>query len=125
MFEGSEDKSGQCTGQGVFQYRRLDLLQVRLSHQGNLKIDPDLFHNHPMIQRCMEYVDVAGTIPARLPLWIIRALSIHPEPQRPRCRRYELDFTKPKMWQFFETVYDETTSSFVDNSRIEEPRWCV
>ncbi len=74
----------------------------------------------------MEYVDVVGTIPARLPLWIVRALSIHPEPQRPRCRRYELDVTKPKMWQFFETVYEDAQSnSLVDNARSEEPRWFV
>ena len=59
---------------------------------------------------------------AGLPFWIVRTLSIHPEPQRPRCRRYELDVTKPKMWQFFETVYDDAYS-LVDNSRSEEPRY--
>ena len=25
-----------------------------------------------------------------------------------RCKRYEYDFSKPKIWQFFETFYDET-----------------
>ena len=75
------------------------------------------------LQRCVEYVDVASGLPtaAGLPFWIVQALSIHPEPQRPRCRRYELDVTKPKMWQFFETVYDDAYS-LVDNSRSEEPR---
>lgn len=67
---------------------------------------------------------MAGSLKfSSLPLWIVRALSIHPEPQRPRCRRYELDLTKPKMWQFFETVYDDAYSnSLVDNARSEEPR---
>ena len=68
----------------------------------------------------MEYVDVAGSLP-HFPLWILQAFSIHPEPQRPRCRRYELDFTKPKVWQFFETVYDDAYN-FVENARIEEPK---
>ena len=69
-------------------------------------------------------MDVASGLPtaAGLPFWIVQALSIHPEPQRPRCRRYELDVTKPKMWQFFETVYDDAYS-LVDNSRSEEPRY--
>lgn len=76
------------------------------------------------IKRCVEYVDVAGTIAGSLPLWIVRSLSIHPDPQRPRCRRYELDVTKPKMWQFFETVYDDVaqSNSLVDNARSEQPR---
>lgn len=74
-------------------------------------------------QRCVEYVDVAGSLPASLPLWIIRAASIHANPEQPRCRRYELDFTKPKKWQFFENVYDDAYSnSLVNNARIEEAR---
>ncbi len=38
------------------------------------------------------------------------------DPHAPRCRRYELDRTKPKAWQFFQTVYDES------NHRSEMPR---
>ena len=49
-------------------------------------------------QRCTEYVDVAGSLKfSSLPMWIVQKLQIHPEPQRPRCKNYELDFTKPKV----------------------------
>jgi len=75
------------------------------------------------IKRCVEYVDVAGSLKfSSLPMWIVQKLQIHPEPQRPRCKNYELDFTKPKMWQFFETVYDDYSHSLVENARSEEFR---
>ena len=108
-------------------------------------------------QRCVEYVDVAGSLKfSSLPMWIVQKLQIHPEPQRPRCKNYELDFTKPKvivfaffcfvcfclkftiiflfflksfvcfkMWQFFETVYDDYSHSLVENARSEEFRSVV
>ena len=38
-----------------------------------------------------------------------------------RCKQYELDFTKPKVWQFFETFYDETTHLIKDTS-VRAPR---
>ena len=69
-------------------------------------------YEHP-VKRCVEYVDPPRN---HLPPWIISATQATPNPEGPRCRRYELDHTKPKAWQFFETVYDET------NHRSEMPR---
>ena len=46
---------------------------------------------------------------SRVPHWLLQALHVNPEPRKPRCKRYELDITKPKAWQFFETFYDETS----------------
>lgn len=100
---------------------------------------------------------MAGSLKfSSLPMWIVQKLQIHPEPQRPRCKNYELDFTKPKvivfafffvclflfkihdnflfflksfvcfkMWQFFETVYDDYSHSLVENARSEEFRSVV
>jgi len=73
---------------------------------------------HP-IKRCLEFVDVAKS--SKVPTWLLKALHVHPEPQRPRCKHYELDLTKPKVWQFFETFYDETTHLIKDTS-VRAPR---
>jgi hypothetical protein len=70
-------------------------------------------YDHP-VKRCVEYVDPPKN---HLPPWILSATQINTDPRRPRCKSYELDFTKPKAWQFFETFYEET------NQRSEEPRY--
>ena len=70
-------------------------------------------YEHP-VKRCSEYAFPQNT---RFPPWLLRAMHINHAPLRPRCKRYELDRSRPKIWQFFETFYDET-----NNDRSEEPR---
>lgn len=71
-------------------------------------------YDHP-VKRCAEYVVLPKI---RLPPWILSVTNINANPERPRCRRYEYDISKPKVWQFFENFYEET----VTNHRSEEPR---
>ncbi len=73
-------------------------------------------YDHP-VKHCAEYVEQPRN---HLPPWILSAAQASPNPTGPRCRRYELDRTKPKAWQFFETVYDETATT--TNQRSEMPR---
>ncbi|CAB4056892.1 unnamed protein product [Lepeophtheirus salmonis] len=69
-------------------------------------------YEHP-VKRCTEFARPQIT---RFPPWLLSAMHINPSPKRPRCKRYELDKSKPKIWQFFETFYEE------NNARSEEPR---
>ena len=47
-------------------------------------------YDHP-IKRCKEYIDVTrmSKIPA-IGYRLLRMLNVHPEPKRPRCRRYNI-----------------------------------
>lgn len=59
------------------------------------------------IKRCAEYFQPPKS---RLPPWVLSMTKVNDNPEGPRCKAYEYDLTKPKMWQFFETVYEETNS---------------
>lgn len=59
------------------------------------------------ITRCAEYFQPHKS---RLPPWVLSMTKVNENPEGPRCKAYEYDLTQPKMWQFFETVYEETNN---------------
>ncbi len=61
-----------------------------------------------------------SVIHLRLPPWVLSVTRVKEDPEKPRCQAYEYDYTKPKMWQFFETVYEETNNWMLIDNR---PEW--
>jgi hypothetical protein len=47
---------------------------------------------------------------------VLSVTRVKENPERPRCKSYEYDVTRPKMWQFFETVYEETNSWMIEEA---------